>query len=88
MQTYLVTLLKRMAAVDGVEKPAAVLLNQSIVQANCNSNTIAFVMRLRVSENCPRRGGELCQTGGRRLRIQGVAADRRRPFAGACEGRV
>jgi len=46
MQTHLVTILKKMAAVDGVEKPAAALLNQSIVQANCNSNTIAFVLRL------------------------------------------
>ena len=44
MQTHLVTILKKMAAVDGVEKPAAALLNQSIVQANCNSNTIAFVL--------------------------------------------
>jgi hypothetical protein len=38
--------LKKMTAVDGVEKPAAVLLNQSIVQANCDSDTIAFVLRL------------------------------------------
>ena len=45
MQTHLATILKKMAAVDGIEKPAAVLLNQSIVQANCNSNTIAFCER-------------------------------------------
>jgi hypothetical protein len=64
MQTYLVTLLKRMAAVDGVEKPAAVLLDQSIVQANCNSNIIAFVMRLCVSAKCRRRGGNLVILAG------------------------
>jgi len=60
MQTYLVTLLKGMAAVDGVEKPAAVLLNQSIVQANCNSNTIAFVMRLfsNIQGRSPGSAGE------------------------------
>jgi hypothetical protein len=68
MQTHLVTILKKMAAVDSVEKPAAVLLNQSIVQANRNSNTSAFVLRLCVNENCP-RGGEPCHTGRRRLGI-------------------
>ena len=42
MQTHLITILKKIAAVNGVEKLAAVLLSQPIVQANCNSNTIAF----------------------------------------------
>jgi hypothetical protein len=68
MQTHLVTILKKMAAVDSVEKPAAVLLNQPIVQANRKSNTGVFVLRLCVSENCP-RGEEPCHTGGRRLGI-------------------
>ena len=53
MQTHLVTILKKMAAVDGVEKPAAVLLNQSSVQANRKSNTIAFVMKLCAREIVP-----------------------------------
>jgi len=68
MQTHLVPILKKIAAADGAEKLAAVLLDQSIVQANRKSNTTVFVMRLCARENCP-RGGEPCHTGRRRLGI-------------------
>ena len=75
MQTRLVPILKKRAAADGAEKLAAVLLDQLIVQANRKSNTIAFVLSLCVSENCP-RGGEPCHTGRRRLRIHRDNPDR------------
>ena len=59
MQTHLVTILKKMAAVDGVEKPAAVLLDQSILQANCKSNTIAFAIAIAALSDgqAPARNG-------------------------------